>query len=144
MIFSCDFVCDFFVISREVYEKKSVNCPSDKGITIDAGLKFDQHVKTLYQKVNKNVTAFSRVATLLDLDKAKLLYNSFMLSNFNYCPLIWIFCGKQCNKEINRVHKRALRALLGDYESTFEHLLTKNNENSNPHEKLTEINDRNI
>ena len=98
------------------------------GITIDAGLKFDQHVKTLCQTVNKNVEVFSRVAKLLDLDKAKLLYNSFLLSNFNYCPLIWIFCGKQCNKEINRVHKRALRALLGDYESTFEGLFTKNNE----------------
>ena len=84
-------------------------------ITIDAGLNFDQHVKTLFQKVN----------VLLDLDKAKSLYNSFLLSNFNYC---WIFCGKQCNKEINRVHKRALRALLGDNESTFECLLTKNNE----------------
>ena len=31
------------------------------------------------------------------------------------------------NKELNRVHKRALRVLL-DYESTFECLLTKNNE----------------
>ena len=107
-------------------------CPSASvkllGITIDAGLKFDQHVKTLCQKVNKNIKAFSRVANLLDLDKAKLLYNSFLLSNFNYCPLIWIFCGKQCNKEINRVHERALRVLLGDYESTFECLLTKNNE----------------
>ena len=107
-------------------------CPSASvkllGITIDAGLKFDQHVKTLCQKVNKNVKAFSRVAKLLDLDKEKLLYNSLLLSNFNYCPLIWIFCEKQCNKEINRVHKRALRTLLGDYESTFEYLLTKNNE----------------
>ena len=60
-------------------------CPSASvkllGITIDAGLKFDQHVKTLCQKVNKNVKAFSRVAKLLDLDKAKLLYNSFLLSN---------------------------------------------------------------
>ena len=110
----------------------AIVCPSTSvkllGITIDAGLKFDQHVKTLCQKVNKNVTAFSRVAKLLDLDKAKLLYNSFLLSNFNYCPLIWIFCGKRCNKEINRVHKHALRALIGDYESTFECLLTKNNE----------------
>ena len=32
------------------------------------------------------------------------------------------------NKDINRVHKYALRALLGDYESTFECLLTKNSE----------------
>ena len=107
-------------------------CPSASvkllGIAIDAGLKFDQHVKTLCQKVNKNIKAFSRVANLLDLNKAKLLYNSFLLSNFNDCPLIWILCGKQCNKEINRVHKRALRVLLGDYESTFECILTKNNQ----------------
>ena len=71
-------------------------CPSASvkllGITIDAGLNFDQHVKTLSQKVNKYIKAFSRV---LDLNKAKLLHNSFLLSNFNYCPLIWIFCGKQ-------------------------------------------------
>ena len=74
------------------------------GITIDDGLRFDQHVKTLCQKVNRNVKAFTRVASLLDLNKAKLLYNSFLLSNFNYCPLIWIFCGKRCNREMNRVH----------------------------------------
>ena len=73
-------------------------CPSASvkllGITIDAGPKFDQHVKTLCQKVNQNIKAISRIANLLDLEKAKLLYNSFLLSNFNYCPLIWIFCGK--------------------------------------------------
>ena len=73
-------------------------CPSASvtllGITVDAALEFDQHIKTLCQKVNKNVKAFSRVAKLLDLNKAKLLYNYFLLSNFNYCPLIWILCGK--------------------------------------------------
>ena len=40
-------------------------CPTGNvqllGITINAGLKFDQHVKTLCHKVNKNVKAFSRV-----------------------------------------------------------------------------------
>ena len=86
--------------------------------------------------------AFSRVAKLLNLDKAKLLYNSFLLSHFNYCPLILIFYGKQRIKEIHREHKRALHALLSDYESTLE-LLTKNNETAT-RTKLTEINGRNI
>ena len=54
-----------------------------------------------------------------------MLYNSFVLSNFNYCPLIWMFSGKSSNNEINRIHKRALRALLDDLESTFEELLQK-------------------
>ena len=47
------------------------------------------------------------------------------MSNFSYCPLIWLFCSKRGNNEINRTHKRALRILYGDYESTFEELLGK-------------------
>ena len=47
------------------------------------------------------------------------------MSNFSYCPLIWLFCGKGANNEINRTHKQALRALYRDYEFTFEELLDK-------------------
>ena len=64
---------------------------SDKllGVTIiNAGLKFDQFVKTLCQKVYTNVKQFSRVANFLDIGKVELLFNFFLLSNFNYCPLI--------------------------------------------------------
>ena len=47
------------------------------------------------------------------------------MSNFNYCPLVWMFCGKTQDKEIDRVHKRALRILLEDYTSSFDELLQK-------------------
>ena len=46
-------------------------------------------------------------------------------NSFSYCPLISLFCSKGANNEINRTHKWALRALHGDYESTFEELLDK-------------------
>ena len=39
-----------------------------------------------------------------------------------------LFCGKAANENIDRVHKRALRILLDDHESTFEVLLAKNGE----------------
>ena len=74
------------------------------------------------------MSAFARVARYLDLQKAKLLYQSFVASTFKYFPLIWLFCGKTANENIDKVHKRALRALLDDHESTFEVLLAKNNE----------------
>ena len=51
--------------------------------------------------------------------------NFFVLSNFSYCPIIWMFSGKSSNNEINRIHKRALRVLLDDYGSTFEEPLQK-------------------
>ena len=68
---------------------------------------------------------FGRLRPFLGEQKAKLLFNSVRMSNFSYCPLIWLFCSKGANNEINRTHKRALRALYGDYESTFEELLDK-------------------
>ena len=39
-----------------------------------------------------------------------------------------MFSGKLSNNEINRIHKRALRVLLGDYGSTFEEFLQKRGE----------------
>ena len=39
-----------------------------------------------------------------------------------------MFCGKAANDNIDRVHKRTLRILLDDHESTFEVLLAKNGE----------------
>ena len=59
-----------------------------------------------------------------------MLYNSLVLSNFNYCPLIWIFSRKSSNNELNRIHKHALRVLLADYGSTFEELLQKRGEHT--------------
>ena len=94
-------------------------------VNIDNSLKFDAHFKELYRKFNQKVHAFGRLRPFLGEEKAKLLFNSVIMSNFSYCPLIWLFCSKGTNNDINRTHKRAARALYGDYESTFEELLDK-------------------
>ena len=98
------------------------------GITIDSKLKFDQHVAKLCQKANNKISAFSRVSHYLNEKQSRFLYNSFIMSQFNYCPLIWIFCGKVANNDLNRTHKRALRILFNDYTSTFNELLHRGNE----------------
>ena len=98
------------------------------GITFDSKLNFKPHVQSICKKTSNKVRAFSRIAPNLDYEKRTILYNSFILPNFNYCPLIWMFCGKSSNDDVERLHKRALRVLLDDYESTFEELLRKRGE----------------
>ena len=99
------------------------------GIDIDSKLSFDNHVKkAVCAKASRKVNAFSRVANFITFEQAKLLYNSFIMSNFGYCPLIWMFCGKTANEEINRIHKRALRRLHNDFNSNFEELLARTGE----------------
>ena len=95
------------------------------GIEIDSKLTFNKHVETLCSKVNNKISAFSRLNNYISREQALTICNAVILSNFNYCPLIWLFCGKGANKEIDRTHKRALRILYKDYESSFETLLTR-------------------
>ena len=52
-------------------------------------------MKTLFVKANRKVSALARVAKYIDIQKTKLLYQSFAKSKFKYCPLIWIFCEKK-------------------------------------------------
>ena len=53
------------------------------------------------------------------------LCNTVITSSFNYCPLVWILCGKDANHKINSTHKRALRILHNDYDSSLDKLLKK-------------------
>ena len=40
-------------------------------------------------------------------------------SQFNYCPLVWMFCSRKSNNLINKVQERALRLITNDYQSSF-------------------------
>ena len=47
------------------------------------------------------------------------------MSNFNYCPLIWHFCGEVNTKKIEKIQERALRFIYQDYYSSYNTLLGK-------------------
>ena len=98
------------------------------GVTIDSQSKFDDHIKALCQTGNRKVSAFSRVANFLNYEKGKILYKAFVMFNFNYCPLIWMYHGKTSSNRVDRVLKRALRILHNDFSLPFEVLLTRTDE----------------
>ena len=95
------------------------------GIEIDNQLRFNKHIKTLCDKTNKKVSAFRRLNIYLSREQAMKLRNTVIISSFIYCPLVWMFCGKDANHKINSTHKRALRILHNDYDSSLDKLLKK-------------------
>ena len=95
------------------------------GIEIDNQLRFNKHVKTLCDKTNRKISAFRRLNMYLSREQAMKLCSTVIISSFNYCPLVWMFCGKEANHKINRTHKRALRILHNDYDSSLNTLLKK-------------------
>ena len=57
------------------------------------------------------------------LQKCRLLTCSYITSQFNYCPLVWMIHNRKLNKKINKVHERALRIVSGDHKTSFLELL---------------------
>ena len=57
----------------------------------------------------------------------KVIFNSFIKGQFNFCPLLWIFITRAVNHKISRLYERGLRALLNDETSTFNDMLSKSN-----------------
>ena len=53
--------------------------------------------------------------------------NAFILSQFSYCPLIWMFHSRKLNHRITKIHECALRIVYNDHQCTFEELLEKDN-----------------
>ena len=53
--------------------------------------------------------------------------NTFIMSQFSYCPLIWMFHDRNVNNKINRIQERALRIAYKDNTSPNEKLLENDN-----------------
>ena len=49
-------------------------------------------------------------------------------SQFNYCPLLWMFCSRQSNNLINKIHKWSLRISYKDQKTSYHNLLETHNE----------------
>ena len=58
----------------------------------------------------------------------KLLANSFVNTQFGYGPLIWMFASKNSMLKVNKIHRRTLRVVYDDYNSTYEELLASHND----------------
>ena len=80
----------------------SQNCVKVLGVSIDKHLTFNDHISSSCFKVVRQLNAFARISKHLNLDSRRAIHQSFILSNFIYCPLVWHFCGKTNNKKLER------------------------------------------
>ena len=93
------------------------------GVEIDSKLRFDSHIKNICTIASGKIKCLQRIGNYIDIKQATLLVNAFILSGFGYCPIIWMFCNRTLSSLIDKVQKRCLRIIIGDYELSLPHLL---------------------
>ena len=107
------------------FEIKSTSCEKLLGIMVDSRLNFNQHLDGIIKKASHKINALSRITTFINISKNLILMNSFFNSQFNYCPLVWMFYSRSINNKINHFHERVLHIVYSDFKSFFENLLEK-------------------
>ena len=102
---------------------ESSNCEKLLGIYIDSNFSFEYHINRICRKASQKLHAWSRIAKYISEDKKRMLFKSFIISQFNYCPIVWMCHGRGLNNKINNIHERALRIVYHDKISSFKTLL---------------------
>ena len=62
--------------------------------------------------------------------------NIFVLSQFSYCPLIWMFHDRKIEQKINKMRERVLRIAYRNNTSQFKELLEQDTSVSIHQKKL--------
>ena len=92
------------------------------------GLNFDYQISQLCKKARKKLHALTQVFKYMDISQRKLTANAFIMFQFSYCPLIWMFHGRAMEHRINRIHEKTLRLIYpNQHQLTFKELLEKKN-----------------
>ena len=97
------------------------------GVTIDFKLNFNEHISNICKKASRQLNVLKRIGKHLTKRGKLTIYYSFIMSNFNYCPLVWHFCGQVNTKKVEKTQERALRFIYEDYSASYDELLSKSN-----------------
>ena len=65
------------------------------GVTIDSNLNFNNHISEICKKASRQLNILKRIGKYLNRLGRLTAYYSFILSNFNYCPVTWHYCSEK-------------------------------------------------
>ena len=100
------------------------------GVTLDDKLNFDLHVSKICKTASTQLNALYRFKSILHLQAKRVLVQSFVYANFNYCPLVWHFSSAKSLLKVEKIHERAVRFLYNSDKISCDNLSVKSPSNN--------------
>ena len=73
------------------------------GIYLDYKLNFEQHISEIFRKAASQLNVLKRLKRFIAFNEKKILIQSFIFSNFDYCPLVWHFSSTNSLQKIEEI-----------------------------------------
>ena len=96
------------------------------GLTTYNCFTFKDHIDTLCRNASYKLHALRRIRKYLTPDKAKVLYNAFINSQFSYASIIWMFYRKTDYLKMEKIQYTALKIVFNNNESSEDLFLNSN------------------
>ena len=96
-----------FSINVENEFIKSSNNNKLLGINLNNRLGFNTHVTNTCNPVSKKLNALARISQLMNINKRRMTMKAFVVSEFGYCLLVWVFHSRKLNSGVNKLHEKA-------------------------------------
>ena len=77
------------------------------------------------KKKPRQLDILKRIGKYLNRLGRLTAYYSFILLNFNYCPVTWHCCSEKNSLKMEKIQEKALRFIYEDYNSSYENLFEK-------------------
>ena len=85
------------------------------------------HISILCSKASIQINVMKRIGKYVNTDCRIAMYKSFISSNFSYCSVSWMFCGKRNSDKLDKLLERALRFVFSGYTRPYSDLLKHGN-----------------
>ena len=102
---------------------KPTSCVELLGVFIDYQLSLDKYGSELCIRAARKTNALRRIVKFLSPEYRITMNTVFIASNFNYCNIVWHFCGH--TNSLKRMCTKSLNVVLNDYLSPDLILLEK-------------------
>ena len=95
------------------------------GINLDKNLNYDKHIQQICKKAGNHLNALKRLSPYIGVNHRMAIFRCFILCHFQFCSIVWHFCGVGNTKKMEKNQERGLRFVYGDYTSDYDSLLCK-------------------
>ena len=82
---------------KEIKRTKSVK---SLGVIVDENLSWKEHIDNVCTKLPKAIETIRGAKTFVQEGTLKTMYNTLVLSHFDYCSLVWHNCSQTLKSKI--------------------------------------------
>ena len=67
----------------------------------DSNLTFENHINNICTAATQNLNVLARVDLYKNMQKRRIFTKYLVMSQFEYCPLLWMFHSRRLNNKTN-------------------------------------------